>query len=185
MSFDVVNIYDLLYVDENLFFQTVKSFTSINEDIETFLKESAVGFAKRKQAVTYLVFSNKVLAGYFTIATKTFEIKASYVSKTMAKKLERVCHLDEDNNCYRPSAILIAQLGKNFSCPDLISGNELLQIAMETVLDIQYMAGGVISFLECENKSKLLDFYHSNDFREISIRNTKEDKNLIQLYKLI
>ncbi len=103
----------------------------------------------------------------------------------MAKKLERVCHLDEDNNCYRPSAILIAQLGKNFSCPDLISGNELLQIAMETVLDIQYMAGGVISFLECENKSKLLDFYHSNDFKEISIRNTKEDKNLIQLYKFI
>ena len=85
MSFDVVNIYDVLSLDENLFFQTVKSFTSINEDIETFLKESAVGFAKRKQAVTYLVFNNKVLVGYFTIATKTFEIKASYISKTMAK----------------------------------------------------------------------------------------------------
>lgn len=56
---------------------------------------------------------------------------------------------------------------------------------METVLDIQYMAGGVITFLECENKQKLLNFYHSNDFKEISIRNTKEDKNLVQLYKLI
>ncbi|MBR1722156.1 MAG: hypothetical protein IJ727_06710 [Treponema sp.] len=76
-------------------------------------------------------------------------------------------------------------MGKNFSSPDLISGNELLQIAMETVLDIQYMAGGVITFLECENKQKLLNFYHSNDFKEISIRNTKEDKNLVQLYKLI
>ena len=185
MSFDVVNIYDILSVDENIFSQSVKSFTSINEDIETFLKESAVGFAKRKQAVTYLVFKEKVLTGYFTIATKTFEIKASYISKTMSKKLERVCQLDEDNNCYRPSAILIAQLGKNFSVPNLITGNELLQIAMETVLDIQYMAGGVITFLECENKTKLLDFYHSNDFKEISVRNTKEDKNLIQLYKLI
>ncbi|HAC32740.1 MAG: GNAT family acetyltransferase [Treponema sp.] len=185
MSFDVVNIYDILSVDENIFVKSVKSFTSVNEDIENFLKESAIGFAKRKQAVTYLVFKDKALAGYFTIATKTFEIKASYISKTMSKKLERVCQLDEDNNCYRPSAILIAQLGKNFSSPDLISGNELLQIAMETVLDIQYMAGGVITFLECENKQKLLNFYHSNDFKEISIRNTKEDKNLVQLYKLI
>lgn len=47
------------------------------------------------------------------------------------------------------------------------------------------MAGGVISFLECERIQKLLDFYHSNGFKEISIRNTKEDKNLVQLYKLI
>ncbi len=60
-----------------------------------------------------------------------------------------------------------------------------MQIAMETVLDIQYMAGGVITFLECENRQKLLDFYHSNGFKEISVRNTKEDKNLIQLYKMI
>ena len=185
MAFDVVNIYDILSIDESLFSQTVESFTSINDDIESFLKENAVGFAKRKQAVTYLVFKDRILVGYFTIATKTFEIKASYISKTVAKKLERVCQLDEDNKCYRPSAILIAQLGKNFSCHDKISGKELLQIAIEKVLDIQYMAGGVITFLECENKKLLLDFYHSNGFKEISIRNTKEDKNLIQLYKLI
>lgn len=68
---------------------------------------------------------------------------------------------------------------------DGITGKELLQIAMETVLDIQYMAGGVITFFECEDKEKLLDFYHSNGFKEINIRNTKEDKNIIQLYKLI
>lgn len=42
MSFDVVNIYDILSVDENI---SVKSFTSVNEDIENFLKESAIGFA--------------------------------------------------------------------------------------------------------------------------------------------
>ncbi len=60
-----------------------------------------------------------------------------------------------------------------------------MQIAMETVLDIQYMAGGIITFLECENRQKLLDFYHTNGFKEISVRNTKEDKNLIQLYKMI
>lgn len=45
--------------------------------------------------------------------------------------------------------------------------------------------GVYYTFLECENKPKLLDFYHLNGFKEISIRNTKEDKNLIQLYKMI
>ena len=185
MAFEVINIYDVLAVGESYFEQIVKSFTSINEDIQDFLQNSAIGFAKRKQAVTYLVFKDSFLAGYFTIAVKTFEIKQSYISKTISKKLQRVCQLDEDNNCYRPSAILIAQLGKNFSANDCIKGEELLQIAMETVMDIQYMAGGVITFLECENNQKLLEFYHLNGFREISIRNTKEDKNLIQLYKLI
>lgn len=80
---------------------------------------------------------------------------------------------------------MIAQLGKNFAFHDRITGNELLHIAMETVFDIQYMAGGVITFLECENNAKLLNFYHANDFKDISIRNTKSDKNLVQLYKLI
>lgn len=172
-------------LNEDYFKSAVSSFTSTNQDIQDFLKENAVGFAKRKQAVTYLVFNEQELAGYFTIAVKTFEIKQSYISKTMCKKLERICQFDEDDNCYRPSAILIAQLGKNFSAPGSITGNELLQIAMETVMDIQYMAGGVIAFLECEKKQKLLDFYHANGFKEISVRNTKQDKNLIQLYKLI
>lgn len=185
MAFDIINIYDIIASDEKLFEQTVKNFTSINDDIQDFILNSAIGFAKRKQAVTYLVFKQGVFVGYFTIAVKTFEIKQSYISKTMRKKLQRVCQLDEYNDCYRPSAILIAQLGKNFSQKDGISGNELLQVAMETVLDIQYMAGGVITFLECEKNTKLLDFYHANGFKEISIRKTKEDKNLVQLYKLI
>lgn len=105
----------------------------------------------------------------------------------MGKKLSRVCELDSNNNCYRPPAILIAQLGKNFKYKDenLIHGSELLQIALEIVLDIQYQAGGVITFLECENEKPLLDFYNNNGFKDISIRNSKEDKNLVQLYKLI
>ena len=144
MALDVINVYDIIAVDERFFEKAVSTFTSINSDIEEFVKSSAVEFAKRKQAVTYLVFKEKILAGYFTIAIKTFEIKGTYISKTMGKKLQRVCQYDEEDNCYRPSAILIAQLGKNFSQPESITGTELLQAAMETVMDIQYMAGGVI-----------------------------------------
>ena len=93
MAFDAINIYDLIAADEKLFEQAIRTFTSINDDIEDFLKNSAIGFAKRKQAVTYLVFKDKVLVGYFTVAVKTFEIKESYISKTVGKKLERVVNL--------------------------------------------------------------------------------------------
>ncbi len=88
MSFDVVNIYDFISVGEALFEQVAKTFSSINNDIECFLKSNALEFAKRKQAVTYLVFKEKILVGYFTIAVKTFEIKESYIENDMQKVAE-------------------------------------------------------------------------------------------------
>lgn len=187
MNLKIINIYDILNIGESYFRSVVECFSSINPDIQDFLFNRAVEFAKLKQAVTYLVMSDEKLAGYFTLAVKTFEIKSTYISKTMSKKLSRVCALDVDNSCYRPPAILIAQIGKKFTYKheSIISGKELLQVAMEIILDIQYQAGGVITFLECENKKQLLDFYHDNGFKDISIRNTQDDKNLVQLYKLI
>lgn len=146
-----VNIYDILNFSESYYRNLVNDFSFINSDIQDFLINKAVEFAWLKQAVTYLVLTDDgKLAGYFALAIKTFEIKTSYISKTMGKKLSRVCELDSNNNCYRPPAILIAQLGKNFKYKDenLILGSELLQIALEIVLDIQYQAGGVITFLE-------------------------------------
>lgn len=187
MDLQVINIYDVLNVGESNFRNLIENFTSINPDIQDFLLNRAIEFAKLKQAVTYLVMREEKLAGYFTLAVKTFEIKSSYISRTMAKRISRVCAFDADNNCYRPPAILIAQLGKNFTYKEdaLVSGTELLQVAMDMILDIQYQAGGIITFLECEKKQSLLDFYHNNGFKDISIRNTQDDKTLVQLYKLI
>ncbi len=48
MSFDVVNIYDFISAGEDLFEQVVKTFSSINNDIECFLKSNALEFAKRR-----------------------------------------------------------------------------------------------------------------------------------------
>lgn len=108
MNLKIINIYDILNIGESYFRNVVECFTSINPDIQDFILNRAVGFAKLKQAVTYLVMNNEKFAGYFTLAVKTFEIKSSYISKTMSEKLSRVCALDVDNNCYRLPAILIA-----------------------------------------------------------------------------
>ncbi|MBR6125479.1 hypothetical protein IKQ19_18120 [Candidatus Saccharibacteria bacterium] len=58
----------------------------LNRDVESFLKKSAVDFAKKHQAVSYLVFSQKngAFLGYFSLAIKTISVKAQNVSRTVA-----------------------------------------------------------------------------------------------------
>lgn len=162
----------------------------LSRDVEHFLKKSAVEFAKKHQAVSYLVFSKKngALLGYFALAIKTISVKAQNVSKTIQRKLSRMSTLDDDGE-YNIPAYLIAQLGKNFQAGlnDSITGNELFSLAMDQILLMQHRVGGVLCVLECENKKKLLDFYCvQNHFVEFGTRRIKSsDKNLLQLLKTI
>ena len=161
----------------------------LNKDVESFLKKSAVDFAKKHQAVSYLVFSQKngAFLGYFSLAIKTISVKAQNVSRTVQRKLSRMSTLDEGE--YNIPAYLIAQLGKNFQpgLNDSITGEELLSLAMEQVSLLQHRVGGVLCVLECENKKKLLDFYCAqNHFVEFGTRRTKStEKSLLQLLKTI
>ncbi len=70
---------------------------SLNKDVESFLKKSAVDFAKKHQAVSYLVFSQKngAFLGYFSLAIKTISVKAQNVSRTVQRKLSRMSTLDD------------------------------------------------------------------------------------------
>lgn len=161
----------------------------LNKDVESFLKKSAVEFARKHQAVSYLVFSQKngAFLGYFSLAIKTISVKAQNVSRTVQRKLSRMSTLDEGE--YNIPAYLIAQLGKNFQpgLNDSISGTDLLYLAMEQISLLQHRVGGVLCVLECENKMKLLDFYcKQNHFVEFGTRNAKAtDKSLLQLLKTI
>ena len=187
--YQIVSIHD--FFDEKdgeaIYQNIVQNFDSINSDIKDFLLHKAFEFAMRKQAITYLVMSGNCLVGYFTLALKTLEIPAGILSKSATKKIERMCVLNISDNSYRPPAYLIAQLGKNF-CKDIsikIDGSVLLQIANDTIRNIQSLIGGVISFLECENNEKLIAFYNKNGFVELGSRTSSNCKELIQLYKMI
>jgi len=162
----------------------------VNKDIENFLKNSAVIFAQKHQAVSYLVFSKKngSLLGYFALAIKTISVKAQNISKSIQRKLSRMSVLNDDGE-YNIPAYLIAQLGKNYQpgLNDSITGNDLLVLAMEQISHIQYKVGGILCVLECENKNELLDFYCGrNHFVAFGTRKTRStDKNLLQLLKTI
>ena len=164
-----------------------------NSDVERFLKNSAIEFTKKNQSVTYLVFSveDGELLGYFTIALKPLTVRGETVSNTVKRKLLRISELDEETQTYTMSAYLIAQLGKNFAngADKRITGEELLEAAWNKIEEIQYRAGGVVTFLEANNEDKLLDFYKDNRFQKFDTRQTvsnhEEPHELVQLLRLL
>lgn len=165
-----------------------------NSDVERFLKEQSIEFTKKNQSVTYLVFANEdaALVGYFTITIKPISVNADNFSNTMKRKIARVSELDEENGTYTLSAYLIAQLGKNFTngANARITGEQLLQAAVDTIKELQYMAGGMVIFLEAENEEKLMRFYEDkNGFKRFDVKEikagTENAHTLVQLLKVI
>lgn len=165
-----------------------------NSDVERFLKEQSIEFTKKNQSVTYLVFTNQdaELVGYFTITIKPISVNADSFSNTMKRKIARVSELDEENGTYTLWAYLIAQLGKNYKngANKRITGEQLLQAAVDTIKELQYMAGGMVIFLEAENEEKLMHFYEDkNGFKRFDTKEIKagtEDVHiLVQLLKVL
>ena len=197
--YSVINIRRYLNSDnpklgESRLLQVLSGFSCLrNPDVERFLKKSSVEFTKKNQSVTYLVFdiSSMVLVGYFTLALKPLTVRGETVSNTVKKKLLRVSEWDELSDTYTMSAYLIAQLGKNFTsgADQKITGEELLALAWDKIKEIQYLGGGVVTFLEAENEEKLLSFYRDNRFSQFDIRQTASDTDesheLVQLLRLL
>lgn len=165
-----------------------------NSDVERFFKEQSIEFTKKHQSVTYLVFAKEdaELLGYFTLTIKPITVSAESFSNNMKRKIARVGELDELNGTYTLSAYLIAQLGKNYTngANERISGEQLLQAATDTIKELQYMAGGMVIFLEAEEEEKLMYFYENkNGYKRFATKQIKEDTEnahtLIQLLKVM
>ena len=198
-KFSVINMRRYLNSDnpklgESRLLQVLSGFSCPkNPDVERFLKKSSIEFTKKNQSVTYLVFdvSSMELVGYFTIALKPLTVRGETVSNTVKKKLMRVSELDEQSQTYTMSAYLIAQLGKNFKngAEKKITGEELLELAWDIVEKMQYMGGGMVTFLEAENSERLLSFYQANRFQTFDTRQTATDSEepheLVQLLRLL
>ncbi len=190
-KFFTVNIHEYFINEEtqNFLDELIASFdcSTKNKEVDGFLKKSAKEFAKKGQAATYLVFANEdkpILVGYFTLAIKPITIPKQSVSGTNAKKIERVCRLNEEEGTYHFSAFLIAQIGKNYNLVDeeRISGKDLLKIAEGEITKIKISVGGIAAFLECERKEKLISFYESANYRYFGERvSTKKDEPILYL----
>lgn len=173
--------------------RTIKNFSSpLNHEIENFLKQKAENFAKQGLSAVHLVFVHDKIkwrfAGYFALTNKHFQVYLSKLSKTLAKRVQKFATFEETLNRYVVSAPLIGQLGKNYfdNYNKLITGDELLNIACETVREGQKIFGGRLVYLECENVPPLINFYERNGFYNFGRReSTDEGKFLIQFLKYL
>lgn len=177
----IINLRTLLdertatYIGEEAVQQLLSDFSCPkNPDVEHFLHNNAIQFTKKHQSVTYLVLNENSgnLVGYYALAMKPVTIPSQRISKNMMKRLERVSIFDNGTQTYTTAAYLIAQLGKNYALPksQQIDGALLLKYAMASVANIQYVLGGVVQFLECEDNPFLLAFYEKNQFKIFDTR---------------
>jgi hypothetical protein len=198
VQFNLSDLTDMLGEDD------VKSILSsfscpMNKDVEDFIRNKAIEFSKRGFAKTHLVFwvsddqTEKEFVGYYTVASKVIKVEKKAVSKSVGKRLRAQGINSHDDNEYIVPAPLIGQLGKNYADGNncLISGNELLTLAVEKVKLVQNEIGGRFVYLECEEKEKLLEFYQQNGFRIFGKRLLDRDETgidgeyLIQLFAIL
>lgn len=161
---------------------------SLNPDIEYFIRNNAVQFARQKISVSYIVGDEDdgSILGYFTITHKPVEMPADGLSNRTRKTMGRYAELDSEKNAYIVSGFLIAQFGKNYAVDDgkRISGKELMQLANKELCDLQHRAGGGIEYLDCEADAKLINFYESEGFKLFGERISKKDnKRYLQYMK--
>ncbi|MBS5165044.1 MAG: N-acetyltransferase [Butyricicoccus pullicaecorum] len=200
-GFKIVNLLKLIKViGENEVKDILSNFLCPhNPDVEKYLKTKAIDFARQGWAQTHLVYASykkeMVLVGYFALADKYIHIfPDKKMSNTLRKRIGHFSQYDKDLNCYCMTAPLIGQLGKNYNngYNKLISGDELLKIACDKIQSIQVDLGGKFTYLECEDKPFLIDFYERNGFYNFGKRNLdRDEKNdfetsyLIQLLKYL
>lgn len=182
-----VNIQDMLKaIGEEELTKLLSDFSCpLNLEVEDFVRNKALDFAKRKLSITYLVMKKineerRVLAGIYTLSHKAIEVTNTSISNTVRRKLSRYATLDKDTDKYNVSAFLIAQFGKNSAVPkeNSISGNELMDLTFELLKHVQYCVGGGVVYLDCEDIEKVLGFYQNdiNRFKIFGERKSEVDQ---------
>ncbi len=174
----------------------LSTFSCQNRDVEYFIKQKAIEFSKQGLAKTHLVFASykkdPVLVGYFTLANKYFVLTKSSLTKTARKRIVKFGQYNSALERYIIPAPLIGQLGKNYTnnYNTLITGDELLKMALDKLAFFQQEIGGKIVYLECEDNEKLIRFYAGNGFVTFGKRNLDRDETdkfngeyLVQLLK--
>lgn len=148
-----------------------------NNDVEKYLKNTAIEHNKQSITKTYLIIevndnntSIKVVA-FFTLLNKVVKIKSSKISKSQLRKLQKFSLLDTEN-IYIPT-FFIAQLGKNDS-EENFSGIDILDIIDDTFKKYKTIINGKTIFLHSINAEKVSKFYTDNGFKHLIMQGDLE-----------
>ena len=90
----------------------------INRDVESFLLDKAVIFAKQNVSQTHIVMapynSDMVIVGYFALANKNIKVSEEKISKSLFKRIRKFGNYDPVLKVCEVPALLIGQIGKNY-----------------------------------------------------------------------
>lgn len=147
-----------------------------NNEVEEYLKETAIRHTRKNTSVTHLVMTpdcSECLA-YYTLAIKPFAIIADRLSNRQKKEMRDVAKMrkDESGQDFLISAYLIAQLARNFSVPEKwhVTGRDLFDAIFSQIIGIRRQVGGKVVFVEYEKaKTQLLKFYQNHGFQEFKM----------------
>lgn len=152
------------------FLKTFKSNFATTNEVEYFLHNNAIEFEKKTLSTTHLLINeNNELVGYFSIANKKLNIPKEVVktfSKTKLKKIGQSSNIKKDGS-YEINSYLIGQLGINFLQEikgEKITGKDLLNEIWILLLEAKKLVNVKYIWLECENNSKLINFYKEFGF---------------------
>ena len=149
-----------------------------DSDIEGFLKNRAIDFEKAGKSRTFFIFDEESddfnILAYYTIALQVLNIPETYSNRKI-KDLDGMFSKSNGETIYAFPAILIGQLAKNDTFKSCISGEEIMQFCMSTIMDGQIRLSGRIIMLECKEVQYLLDLYGKFGFEKIEREYKKGD----------
>lgn len=187
-GFQKINLLDLIdEIGENAVFELLQDFSCPpNFDVEDFLKNKSVTFARQRLASVWLIFASYknewCFCGYFALSQKHFHIDLKSLSSNLRNRIRKFAIYNGEIKKYILVAPLIGQLGKNFHFKNLITGDELLKIACDTVKQAQRILGGRVVYLEAEDVPALINFYRRNGFYDFGRRKIDSDENIAGKY---
>ncbi|MCD8307560.1 MAG: hypothetical protein LUD51_04980 [Clostridia bacterium] len=206
MTFVKISIMDLLrHMEGSALKKLLKNFSCPkNPDVEAFIRYKAIGFAKKKTAVTYLVLgtdgsssdepsskaASPLILGYFTLANKSLAKPETAPDAETEEILSRFARTPVEGGSTKVMAsLLIAQFAKNDALSDDVKaefkGSELMNFALGQVRHLHNEMGGSTVFLECEDIEALKKFYGEQGFFLIGKRKTKDVTSLLQYMKVL
>ena len=113
-------------------------------------------------------------------------------SESMGHMVDNSTVFQVGANAYLYGTRFVNYLTKNYGYDKLITGDELLQIACDTVKEGQRILGGKLVYLECEDVPSLIRFYEENGFCSFGKRELDGDERdkmkgqyLIQMLKYL
>ncbi|MDR0218823.1 MAG: acetyltransferase [Enterobacteriaceae bacterium] len=135
-----------------------------NQDVESFLHFKSIRFEKADATRTYfLLDEDGTILAYFSLTFKELPTNNFVLSKSKIKKRDGINNRAESLKVY-----LIGQIAKNFSLKENPIKLKDILIKINMVIEkTQYLIGGRIIILECQNKEKLIELYANNGFNKL------------------